>query len=171
MTSAISYIDNRMENEDWENLRDVIEEAIEKFGMESVEKELTENNSNYLEYFWDVQDQLASRISISADLDAERQKNLAKWEQSITKQYWDDQLQRIAHSYTVVEGGSSRAGGDRQYSAMSPSGRSTSKPYKEVKKVITLAVWEGKGYDVRLFQTKEEFLKNPQDPKPFTTLS
>lgn len=169
MTNAISYIDQRMENEDWENLRDVIEEAIEKFGMETVEKELNDDNSNYLEYFWDVQDQIASRVSISASLDAERQEALGKWEQSLTKKYWDDQLERIVHSYTVVEGGSSRAGGDRQYSAMSPTGRNVNKPYKEVKKVITLAVWEGKGYDVNAFQTKEEFLKNPQDPKPFTS--
>lgn len=167
--SVIEYIDNRMENEDWENLRDVIEESIEKFGMDSVEKELTEENSNYLEYFWDVQDQMASRVSISDELEKERQEALGKWEQSLTKKYWDDQLQKVSHSYTVVEGGSSRAGGDRQYSNMSPTGRSTNKPYKNVKKVITLAVWEGKGYDVNAFQTKEEFLKNPQDPTPFTT--
>lgn len=60
-----NFIDNRMEVEEWENLDDVIEEAITRFGMESVEKELTENNSNYLEYLWRVQDLIVERQKTS----------------------------------------------------------------------------------------------------------
>ena len=60
-----SFIDDRMEVEDLENLDDVIEEAIAKFGMDSVESELTENNSNYLEYLWRVQDLIEERQKTS----------------------------------------------------------------------------------------------------------